>query len=1647
MRRGGQKLNGWRVRALPILAGALLPVFAWGLDSTGGGFRLRSTVNSGGAFFQEEMGGGPYKLSGSVGGIDSGISSGGDNKIQAGAQASFYFPKPITTLTAVTLSSESVTLRWKSVGGGTEYKEPVGSYDIRYMEGGGLTQANFHSASKMASPPDPSGGLDSGETTNLAGLKYDTLYDVGIVSLDGDSLKNEAFLGPIASTRTLAPLPVIDTVTPSTKGKITFDYHVDNPFDKSLDFVFEISTKATFTPLFTSAIKEPSEALNQKGNSHTQIFRSLPQNIYFIRVKSVNQAGAPSVWVNSEPITVGDGAPILNAPSALTAESVHISWVRDPEFLDSKYRVQYSMFDDFSIPNYFPLSAQKGLASATVPSLLPNTTYYFRVLTTADPAPPSSTVSAVTHVHKAQSVSATDIYQTSATVTWADHPLNGTDPHSFRLLVSSDSDFLSDYRSFDVPYSGPSYSQKVDELIPNTTYYVRVMAKNRADIDSIEGNASSIFVTTPVPLSVGSVSKADVAENTRQVKVAWVDPNNSDRTRHQVDLSRDSFATVDSSAVVGPGVHDYLFQSNNGDAPGVPVLANTHYWVRVRPIVMATGLPMATGGDQVEINTKPIPPQDLLPVPSKDSIALSWTGTKGAAKNNPLTTKYGLEWTDLAVGEVGKLVDPKTVLFATASPLHRNTPYALKVTAQSIEGVGYDVSSSTDKATLSDPTGVPEADSTPTTMTVKWDVGGNPIGTRYRVSLSTDTDFSDDPNFVVTESSKIFSPLDSNRKFYFQVNAINSVGVETEKTTSNAYTLPMTPLISSVARTPSQLTFDWNPQTNFPGTKYLPVLDSVTLEARTTVANSLLFSGFTPNSRHNFQVGAKSDVGLATAFSISTSVWTRAETPLAPILDRIVDLGTFYIKFFLGSNPPDTEYAVQVVQDPDNGDPLNGKFLDFLPLPPPDENTTIAPTLAGTPVWRTLGAWGTPQLTGYRLKLKGVPTDGSYFLQLKARNKEGLETEFGERMKVYSISGVPSVKLLEESGSKVIAVATDTDKVPLYLNWRNLRFMAQGSGHFNVSLDQVPDPEGLDNLMAHLEEPSNSHGWNGVLIDGSNCGKPPEDPFFAEAMPGFCAPGEGIYYFHIIGNRINGVSLSDSYKSTPSLRVFIDLTPPLAGAVEASSNNYPIVSDGPTLGLTTLNFSWPVTDGGEASSRSPIVGWSYSFSLNNSTRVPTFDRSGGFVVGPSVSLDLDKAIGGEPLLPSTGTYTFKVRGVDKAGNWQSEPAVFTYNFKADSNPPSFKGVTIGGAKMPKAGFRYAAVPVNAPIQINFSEPMNFSPALRGIQFIQTHNASGKLHDPLVLKFDARAEERGGSTAMMVEREGGLALEPGSRYEIHSSTSNLFDLGGNRLPPDQKFDIVFFTQMDPSVFGVFETEDGSARVTVAAGALGTKPSGVAFDGNVKNDSMKVGEMVRHASGLVSTRSGGAFNQVLDTVEYNQFGADGTLFHSPFLGPVTLHFKYRDENKDGIEDRSAPGHPIKVAKLAIYGLDEETGVWLRMPGSRVEAGEVTVDLRHFSAYALMGAGDFDLTDAHVYPVPFRAKKDNSITFVFPHAQMATVKIYTLDGKLVKTLSDDKGTGFVRWDPVVNEDGDPVGSDVYLYVIENDQQRKVGKLMVIR
>jgi hypothetical protein len=181
----------------------------------------------------------------------------------------------------------------------------------------------------------------------------------------------------------------------------------------------------------------------------------------------------------------------------------------------------------------------------------------------------------------------------------------------------------------------------------------------------------------------------------------------------------------------------------------------------------------------------------------------------------------------------------------------------------------------------------------------------------------------------------------------------------------------------------------------------------------------------------------------------------------------------------------------------------------------------------------------------------------------------------------------------------------------------------------------------------------------------------------------------------------------------------------------------------------------------------------------------------------------------------------------------------------------------------------------------------------------------------------------------------------------------------------------------------------------------------------------------------------------------FDTKGKMRSAAYGGDVRLSFDITKEAKVENGTSYMKGTSIRTKDLAIYELDQRTGVWNKMPDSQVDelTGTVSVPLRHNGTYALGGSPNYDLSSAHAYPVPYRPGRDpNGIRFSGISNQ-GSIKIFTLDGQLVKSFTFDSGPGWVEWNPVTSDGGDPVGSDVYLYVIENDQQRKVGKLMVIR
>lgn len=128
----------------------------------------------------------------------------------------------------------------------------------------------------------------------------------------------------------------------------------------------------------------------------------------------------------------------------------------------------------------------------------------------------------------------------------------------------------------------------------------------------------------------------------------------------------------------------------------------------------------------------------------------------------------------------------------------------------------------------------------------------------------------------------------------------------------------------------------------------------------------------------------------------------------------------------------------------------------------------------------------------------------------------------------------------------------------------------------------------------------------------------------------------------------------------------------------------------------------------------------------------------------------------------------------------------------------------------------------------------------------------------------------------------------------------------------------------------------------------------------------------------------------------------------------------------------------------GLGTAEGAGFKTAGNSAGAGR----LNAFLAVQLAVKGqlaDFQGEEKVVaFPNPFRADRHQNVTFVFPpslqSASDVTIKIYTLDGALVRDLSS------LTWN-AKNAEGRPVASGTYLYVVSTSRGKKTGRVSVLR
>lgn len=188
-----------------------------------------------------------------------------------------------------------------------------------------------------------------------------------------------------------------------------------------------------------------------------------------------------------------------------------------------------------------------------------------------------------------------------------------------------------------------------------------------------------------------------------------------------------------------------------------------------------------------------------------------------------------------------------------------------------------------------------------------------------------------------------------------------------------------------------------------------------------------------------------------------------------------------------------------------------------------------------------------------------------------------------------------------------------------------------------------------------------------------------------------------------------------------------------------------------------------------------------------------------------------------------------------------------------------------------------------------------------------------------------------------------------------------------------------------------------------------------------------------------------------IELRALDETGVELPGPFSQKFDLQLSFKDEDKDGVVD----GTPFRSRTLELWRLQEGKSLWVRNSETQVDPlGHVaSAKLQRFSIYSLVGGQDTDVSNVFAYPVPFRPNIGNpglygtwstGITFTNLPSQ-GSIRIYNVAAERVREMPVGSAAT-LQWD-VRNERGEKVGSGVYIWELRSGNNRKTGKMMVIR
>ena len=232
--------------------------------------------------------------------------------------------------------------------------------------------------------------------------------------------------------------------------------------------------------------------------------------------------------------------------TATYVSSAALSWTLDTPGTEQPLMV-LSTAADFSVA--FSSATGELAAETTVYyGLTPNATYFFKVkVSTELDSSYSASVSTITDPNPPADPLVTGVFLSSVTISWTGNG-NAADTVYF-AETAQDEGFTAAVVSTLTTLGAFAF----EDLVRNTTYYIRARAMGFSEVQSLPVNFGSTITLSAPPLAPDYTAVYSTA-----AELAWGENGNAGDTSYSVQVSSNDFQSVDySSSCVGPAFTAY----------------------------------------------------------------------------------------------------------------------------------------------------------------------------------------------------------------------------------------------------------------------------------------------------------------------------------------------------------------------------------------------------------------------------------------------------------------------------------------------------------------------------------------------------------------------------------------------------------------------------------------------------------------------------------------------------------------------------------------------------------------------------------------------------------------------------------------------------------------------------------------------------------------------------------------------------------------------------------------------------------------------------------------------------------------------------------------------------------------------------------